>query len=222
MFKNVVILAAGRGNRMRPLTDIVPKALAPYKGSTLIEHSISALSSDGLNIHVTVGHLGGHLAERLFRKDLIQTALSTAGHGNSWWIYKTLLSRLDEPVLVLTCDNITELRLIDLYNQYLSLGQPHCMLVPVKPLDGVEGDYLHCSNSQINKISRGEISEMYASGIQILNPRKICTDTTFSDDFGELWGKLILMRQLCASEIYPYSWFSIDSLEQLAERNSAD
>lgn len=221
MLKNVVILAAGRGNRMRPLTDVIPKALAPYKGSTLIEHSIAKLASLGLNIHVTVGYLGGHLAETMFRKNLIQTAISTVGHGNAWWIYKSVLRNLNEPILVLTCDNITDLKIENLYDQYKLLGQPHCMLVPVNPLEKIEGDYLHCDGSKVKRFSRKEKSDQYASGIQILNPWRIFSDTNFCDDFNELWRELIKADRLFASEVYRYEWFSIDSLEQLSERNNA-
>ena len=34
--ENILILAAGRGSRMKPLTDILPKAMAPFFGHTLI------------------------------------------------------------------------------------------------------------------------------------------------------------------------------------------
>ena len=36
LITDVLIMAAGRGNRMKPLSDIIPKAMAPYKGTTLI------------------------------------------------------------------------------------------------------------------------------------------------------------------------------------------
>ena len=71
LIKNALIMAAGRGNRMRPLTDVIPKALAPYRESTLIEQSIGYLRENGLKVHVTVGHLGNLLSEVLIRKGLV-------------------------------------------------------------------------------------------------------------------------------------------------------
>jgi len=43
-----IILAAGRGERMRPLTDTVPKPLLPVRGKPLIEWHLEALASDGI------------------------------------------------------------------------------------------------------------------------------------------------------------------------------
>ena len=38
--KHALIMAAGRGMRMRPMTDTIPKAMAPFRGETLIANGI--------------------------------------------------------------------------------------------------------------------------------------------------------------------------------------
>ena len=40
---HALIMAAGRGIRMQPLTDNLPKAMAPFNGSTLISEGIKEL-----------------------------------------------------------------------------------------------------------------------------------------------------------------------------------
>ncbi len=69
-----MILAAGRGERLRPLTDTVPKPLLEVAGKPLIEHHILALAEAGFTeIVINQGHLGNVLA-------------ATIGDGSRWGI----------------------------------------------------------------------------------------------------------------------------------------
>jgi MurNAc alpha-1-phosphate uridylyltransferase len=61
-----MILAAGRGERMRPLTDTVPKPLLTVAGRSLLERSMDRLIAHGVtNIVVNVHYLGQQIADRL-------------------------------------------------------------------------------------------------------------------------------------------------------------
>ncbi len=57
-----MILAAGRGERMRPLTDATPKPLLRIGGQTLIEHHIHALTQAGIT-ELVINH--AHLGEQI-------------------------------------------------------------------------------------------------------------------------------------------------------------
>ncbi len=59
-----MILAAGRGERMRPLTDTVPKPLLPIAGKPLLEHLIERLARAGLR-DLVINH--SHLGEQIVR-----------------------------------------------------------------------------------------------------------------------------------------------------------
>ena len=66
MIRTAMILAAGRGERMRPLTDTTPKPLIPVAGRSMLERSLDRLQRHGVqNIVVNVHHLGGQIADRL-------------------------------------------------------------------------------------------------------------------------------------------------------------
>jgi MurNAc alpha-1-phosphate uridylyltransferase len=61
-----MILAAGRGERMRPLTDTVPKALLSVGGYTLIEHHLRSLAEAGITeIVINVAWLGQQIMDYL-------------------------------------------------------------------------------------------------------------------------------------------------------------
>ena len=61
-----MILAAGRGKRLRPHTDTLPKPLLPVRGKPLIEYHLEALAEAGFReIVINRGHLGERLPEAL-------------------------------------------------------------------------------------------------------------------------------------------------------------
>ena len=55
-FNHALIMAAGRGIRMMPLTAKKPKAMAVLNGNSLKGHNIYKLSNKIKNIHITVGY----------------------------------------------------------------------------------------------------------------------------------------------------------------------
>ena len=67
-----IILSAGYGKRLRPLTDRIPKPLVPVGGKPLIVHHLEKLAASGFReIVINLGHLGSKIPEAL-------------GNGSSW------------------------------------------------------------------------------------------------------------------------------------------
>jgi NDP-sugar pyrophosphorylase family protein len=199
---------------MMPLTNNIPKAMAEHDGSTLIAKGIEKLQGTVESIHITVGYKGAMLARHVIEHK-VSSVFNTEGHGNAWWIFNTLLKYIDEPVLVLTCDNIVELDADQLLQDYYRKSIPACMLVPVKPVPGLEGDYIFHVNGLVTELNRNKPSEIYCSGIQIINPAKINGLMNAQDNFYDVWKRLIHLNQLACSDIYPKKWFTVDTEEQL-------
>jgi MurNAc alpha-1-phosphate uridylyltransferase len=109
-----MILAAGRGERMRPLTDRVPKPLLEVGGRSLIEHHLDALARAGFrDVVVNLAHQGPQIREalgdgaahglRIQYSDESPEALETGGG-----IFRALPLLGDGPFLVVNGDVWTD------------------------------------------------------------------------------------------------------------------
>ena len=66
MIRGAMILAAGRGERMRPLTDTTPKPMIPVAGRSMLDRTMERLTAHGVrNVVVNVHHLGEQIASHL-------------------------------------------------------------------------------------------------------------------------------------------------------------
>ncbi len=213
-FRHALIMAAGRGTRMRPLTDEIPKPMAPLGDSTLILTGIRRVRRTIPFLHITVGYKARMLAEHIMEEG-VASIFYTGGKGNAWWIFNTLLANLDEPLVVLTCDNLVHLDLDTLCLDYHELGEPACMVVPVRPVKGLEGDFIFHENQIVTALDRHQTAAMYCSGIQVVHLRKVRDIVTPTEDFNEVWKQLIERKQLYCSRVIPERWFTIDTIGAL-------
>ena len=106
--KTAMVLAAGLGVRMRPLTNDKPKALVVVAGRTLIDHALDRLVEAGVetavvNVHAFADQLEAHLARRKTPRILISDergqALETGGG-----LKKAILLLGESPVWVCNID----------------------------------------------------------------------------------------------------------------------
>lgn len=214
--ENAIILAAGRGIRMMPLSKNIPKPMIKINGQSLIERGIENVNKKIKNVYITVGYKSSKLSAHVINKGA-NAIFNTEGKGNSWWLYKTLVSKLDQPVLVLTCDNLFKLNYNFIIKEYKRLKKPACIIFPVLPVKNCQGDFIFSKKDKIIAFSRNKKSNLYASGIQIINPQKINQLTSFSNSFKDVWKQLIKKKKLYVSKIYPGEWYAIDSLQNLKD-----
>jgi MurNAc alpha-1-phosphate uridylyltransferase len=105
MIRTAMILAAGRGERMRPLSDTVPKPLIPVRGRTLLDRIMDRLVEHGVrNIVVNVHHLGEQIATHVGGRATILREDRLLDTGGSVRNALPLLG--DEPFFVLNGDGL--------------------------------------------------------------------------------------------------------------------
>ncbi|MBL0661259.1 N-acetylmuramate alpha-1-phosphate uridylyltransferase MurU [Aeromonas caviae] len=140
-----MILAAGRGERMRPLTDLLPKPLLAAGGKPLIVHHIEKLAAAGVN-QLVINHawLGHKLVAALGDGSALgvsihwsaeESALETAGG-----IVQALPLLGSEPFLVINGDTWLDLDYRALVSQPLGEDLAHLWLVP-NPPQHPQGDF---------------------------------------------------------------------------------
>jgi len=139
-----LILAAGRGERLRPLTDDTPKPLLHAGDASLLEHRVRALVQAGITeIVVNIAHLGGkivdHLGDgarlgaRIHYSDESAGALETGGG-----IAKALTQLQSDPFLVVNGDIWTDFPFAELNHN--PAGLAHLVLVD-NPEHNPDGDF---------------------------------------------------------------------------------
>ena len=166
-----MILAAGRGERMRPLTDTTPKPLLEVHGKALIVHHIENLKRSGFKeIVINVAHLGDKIIKTLGDgskwgvKILYSDEQKVGGLETLGGIVNAMPLLGDAPFLVVNADIYTEY----MFDSAFDLGEKlaHLILVP-NPPQHERGDFGLESGNLLN-----ESQNMYTfSGIAYYNPK---------------------------------------------------
>ena len=165
-----MILAAGRGERLRPLTDKLPKPLVEVGGKPLIEYHIESLAAAGFReIVINQGHLGELLPEVLgdgSRWNLTihwskepPKALETGGG-----IFQALQHLAPSPFLVINGDIWTDYPFSRL--RAVKCDWAHLVMVP-NPPQHPQGDF----NLECGRIRNDGPDKLTFSGIGVYNPR---------------------------------------------------
>jgi N-acetyl-alpha-D-muramate 1-phosphate uridylyltransferase len=109
--RTVMVMAAGLGKRMRPLTATRPKPLVEVAGKALIDHALGRLAEAGVaravvNVHYLAGQIEAHLAKYSHGLDIAisdeRDKLLETGGG----LIKALPLLGDEPILSVNSDNL--------------------------------------------------------------------------------------------------------------------
>ena len=169
--KFAMILAAGEGRRMRPLTDATPKPLINVAGKTLLERHIEGLVSAGFtDLVINASYLADQVAA--FCNDgrrwgcrihlsVEETPLETAGG-----IRKALPLLKEDVFAVVNGDVFTDFPLARLQDQALGYDLAHLVMVD-NPPQHPDGDFFLSSG----KVIEGSDNRFTFSGVGVYHPQ---------------------------------------------------
>jgi len=226
-----MVLAAGFGERLRPLTETTPKPLLKVGNKPLIQYHIENLVSAGVReLVINTSWLGDQIEAFLgdgsrFGVDISwsreEEPLETGGG-----IRRALPLLGSEPFLLINGDIWTDYPLVDLVNRPWSEDMDaHLVLVP-NPMHHLDGDYslngLSGDQKGIQKVSypRKDEEAFTFSGLSIMRPDIFAMYSSASEKFPLRNVLESGINAGCVSgELFQGAWWNIGTFERLQALN---
>lgn len=214
-----MILAAGRGERMRPLTDHLPKPLLPIAGKPLIVHHIEALARAGIR-QIVINHawLGALIEQQLgdgsqFGVQLQYSAEGESGLETAGGIKKALPLLGTEPFLVVNGDVLTDFPFSALKSVMPAQHMAHLVLVP-NPLQHPLGDFAFDNRTAL-VLPQGEHQWTF-SGIGLYRPEFFAQVPAGKQKLAPFLRQAMTQGQV-SGELYHGFWADIGTPERLTQ-----
>ena len=197
-----MILAAGLGKRMQPLTLKTPKPLLEINNYTLLERAINLLISHGvreisINVHYLPDQIKSFINRKKFQVNITisneENLLDTGGG-----VLKGTQDFGDNPFFVINPDTVwSKHYLVELKNLediYFKNKKPTLLLVNKKlSIDpSFKGDF----NLNNEKISKDIENQFIFTGLQIINRDALISEKSEVFSMNKVWNKLIKEKNL--------------------------
>jgi MurNAc alpha-1-phosphate uridylyltransferase len=211
-----MILAAGRGERMRPLTDHTPKPLLKVAGLALIEHTINQLVEAGFtDIVINHAHLGQQIVDYLgdgqrYGASIHYSPEGKLGLETAGGIINALPLLGEELFLVVNADIATDFPYEEL--KYLAPDLAHLVLInnpPHHPL----GDF---GLDEMGFVCEHQSEQFTFSGIGLYHPDLFEGLAAGSRKLGPLLRTAIAAGRVTGQQ-FPGFWMDIGTPERLQE-----
>jgi len=218
-----MILAAGFGKRMMPLTKELPKPLIDINGITLLENAINFLKKLGcqqiiINTHYHHLKIERFISQRkdidnielVYEKEILDTG---GGVKNAIPYFK------NDDLLIVNSDifwreeNIKDAKL--LIKNYLNKKIPYLLLAEKKRSFGIfksQGDFVLQKN-KIVRFNKGDHIFFY-SGLQMITADILKPFSQKSFSFNDVWDNLIVNENLCG-QIMKSNWYHVGDIKGL-------
>ena len=198
-----MILAAGLGKRMQPLTLKIPKPLLEINNISLLERAINLLVSHGVKeISINVHHLPNQI-KSFINKKKFQAKISISNEEDllldtGGGVLKGTQNFGDKPFFVINPDTIwskdylEELKSLETF--YFKNNKPTLLLVNKKAsIDtSFSGDF-NLNNKQISKDNE---NQFIFTGLQIINRSVLIDEKSKVFSMNKIWNKLIKEKNL--------------------------
>lgn len=166
-----MILAAGRGERMRPLTNTTPKALLTVNGKPLIDYHIEALVVAGItDIVINYAYLGKQITTHVgngerYGARIIYSPEQDFGMETGGGVLRALPKLGDAPFILINTDVWTDYPLAQL--KHRPVKRAHLILTS-NPDHHISGDFVLNSTGVVQQAGPG--SRLTFAGISCLHP----------------------------------------------------
>lgn len=202
-----MILAAGLGKRMQPLTLKTPKPLLEINNYTLLERAINLLISHGvqeisINVHYLPDQIKSFINRKKFKVKITisneENLLLDTGGG----VLKGTQNFGDNPFFVINPDTVWSKHYLEelksLEAIYLKNNKPTLLLVNKKlSIDpSFKGDF----NLNNEKISKDSENQFIFTGLQIINRSVFTNEKSEVFSLNKVWNKLIKDKNLLGLE----------------------
>lgn len=230
--KQAVVLAAGLGLRMRPLTEHLPKPLLPVAGRTMLDRSLDALATAGVdNVVVNMHHLPhkmrDHLATRAGQLPAVSLSDESAALLDSGGGVKRALSQIGAGAFyVLNGDMIWRDRGADALQRLAMAFDPDAMdgillLVPRQAAHGYDGpgDFHLAPDGRLTRRGDAAHAPYVFTGIQILKSGPLAAIPGEVFSLNRVYDHLLAEGRLFGL-IHDGDWFHVGTPEALRETDA--
>ena len=215
-----MVMAAGLGKRMRPLTATRPKPLVEVAGKALIDHVLDRLRAAGVgkivvNVHYLADALEAHLKSRASDFDVTisdeRALLLETGGG---MVQAEPIIQAD-PFLVINSDNFwidgpaDTLRLLA---SHWREGEMDALLLLVPHAragnHGGQGDFHMAADGRLSRRQKGRVAPYVFTGIQMVSKRLLRDAPTGPFSTNILWDRAIAEGR-CFGAVHQGLWFDV-------------
>jgi len=220
-----MILAAGKGERMRPLTEHAPKPMLKAGGKPLIVHTIERLRASGITeFLVNLAYLGEQISDYLGDGTGLGVSIAYSCEPYPLEVGGAIARALDflgdEPFILANADVWSDYSFHSMIEKPLGPQQLARLLVVQNPGFHQGGDFVLTESGLLSRAEEGSSDTCTYSGMALISPALIAEYPLQREKFALLEVLLYAIdKGALAGEFYSGEWQDIGTPERLNKLN---